>query len=67
MIKKIIESLLGQKKHRRYSSSDRFRRPRHYSSSDYKKHRSSHKHGSYGYQHYKGKRKRSSFFSSYSS
>ncbi|WP_110112232.1 hypothetical protein [Bacillus sp. CGMCC 1.16541] len=67
MIRKILESLLGQKKHRRYSSSNRYRKPRRYSSSDYKKYGYSHKHSSYGHHHYKGKRKRSSFFSSYSS
>ncbi|MGH0428162.1 hypothetical protein EKA14_01155 [Bacillus mycoides] len=58
MFKKIIDSLLGKKKYRSYSSSDYRRRGRSYSSSDYKRR------SSYGHQHYKRKRKSRSFFSS---
>ncbi|OPA02039.1 hypothetical protein BHL27_06690 [Bacillus cereus] len=59
MFKKIIDSLLGKKQHRSYSSSDYRRRGRSYSSSDYKRNSSG-----YGHQHYKRKRKSRSFFSS---
>ncbi|TYR81201.1 hypothetical protein FZC66_04880 [Priestia megaterium] len=69
MLKKIIKSIMGSQSHRHYSSSDRYhRRPRHYSSSDrYKRDRyyDSRSHSKYGHQHYK--RKRKSFFSSFSS
>ncbi|MGK0699841.1 hypothetical protein ACR3I8_09940 [Priestia flexa] len=65
--KKLLNSILGSKKHHRYSSSDYHRRPRHYSSSDYKKgrHYDSRSHSKYGHHHYK--RKKKSFFSSFSS
>ncbi|MEH7536627.1 hypothetical protein [Bacillus toyonensis] len=59
MFKKIIDSLLGKKKNRPYSSSDYRHRGRSYSSSDYKRRSSG-----YGHQHYKRKRKSRSFFSS---
>ncbi|EJR32146.1 hypothetical protein [Bacillus mycoides] len=58
MFKKIIDSLLGKKNHRSYSSSDPRHKGRSYSSSDYKRNSSSH-----GHQHYKRKRKSRSFFS----
>ncbi|MGG0239692.1 hypothetical protein [Bacillus rhizoplanae] len=62
MIKKIIDSLLGNKhKYRSYSSSDYHHRHRSYSSSDYHKRRPSHE---YGHHHYKRKHKSHSFFSS---
>ncbi|OQR56419.1 hypothetical protein COA08_26815 [Bacillus cereus] len=59
MFKKIIDSLLGKKKYRSYSSSDYRHRGRSYSSSDYKRRSSD-----YGHHHYKRKRKSRSFFSS---
>jgi len=59
MFKKIIDSILGKKKYRSYSSSDYRRRGRSYSSSDYKRRSSD-----YGHHHYKRKRKSRSFFSS---
>ncbi|HGH7173586.1 TPA: hypothetical protein ACJMKJ_001076 [Bacillus wiedmannii] len=58
MFKKIVDSLLGKKNHRSYSSSDHRHKGRSYSSSDYKRNSSSH-----GHQHYKRKRKSRSFFS----
>ncbi len=48
MFKKIIDSLLGRKKYRSYSSSDYRHRGRSYSSSDYKRRSSG-----YGHHHYK--------------
>ncbi|MGP1907889.1 hypothetical protein ACTSEZ_06925 [Metabacillus sp. JX24] len=54
MLKKLIESFLGKKSHRRYSSSDRRSRP--YGNPS-----------KYGYKHYKRKSKSSRFSGSYSS
>ncbi|MCM3595956.1 hypothetical protein M4D55_09200 [Metabacillus idriensis] len=54
MLKKLINSFLGKKSHRRYSSSDR--RNRHYSNP-----------AKYGHKHYKRKSGSSRFSRSYSS
>ncbi|MDM5197939.1 hypothetical protein QUF79_07905 [Fictibacillus enclensis] len=62
MIKKLLKSILGSR-HRRYSSSDHRRHTyrKYSSSSGYKKH---HYGKSHGHSYYKGKRRKSGFFSS---
>ncbi|WP_342048599.1 hypothetical protein [Bacillus sp. OTU530] len=61
MFKKLFDSLTNNK-HKHYSSSDYEGRRSHSSSDGYRK--SHGDHGSYGYHHYKRKRKSGSFFSS---
>lgn len=56
MLKKIVKMLINQKSPYRHS---------HYSSSDYKKRHYGHHHAKYGHLHYKKKKHRGSFFSSF--
>ncbi|UII54473.1 hypothetical protein LS684_12400 [Cytobacillus spongiae] len=55
MLKKILKSVLKESRHRKYSSSDAWKRRHH------------HRHSHLGHHHYKRKHKSGSIFSSFSS